>query len=1585
MSGIRTCGISDPQFYEKSAQFRLCCADLIIKTFEKWRGEAVNQKDRILDLGCGLRTMIDGLWVTGKVARNPTYVLGLDVDYNDKILEDIKKSDSKWKLFSGWNSELGEREFVKTSIIDWTPPSDKEKKFSIVYSGSALHWMTWGFENTMDPCLPPENGKTVFCKVAKALKPGGFFVAHFPGCENFYPGFTRIILATLNNIKNSLETHPSIRVKNLARIPDITEWIESKQTHQNNIEQDESFLHYWEFRRDAKVAFWKNYNAIRHDFAGSELKECLLYRGIDWELTKAEEFYAHWASAGKSVFFSRFQTEYEKKKDGDFCALYNEFEKAFKSILADDDKLEELGICKLNINGERYIRHYCHRYYIILQKPNDNGETATDDIPLSSITSLPIKIADDVATTNIPKFSPGTRDNLDKYGENEKEAHPWSAPFLSIRDIIPSEASMVYGTYLRQGRKGLSYDRRTLFRDYETSPAHQWQLKFDDLDKAKIGISRFTSVDSISKKGLPVCLTVDVTDSLTERICGMAQFVQSQRESLKEATPVFLIASTTNPRIDSANPPADLAEYLQIVNGGTKQEAEGLSSFLFYSSESIYEWLRDLEQWDPCAMEVFRMVRWHATVAFPCAFVLGHTMTGSAKGESGDSHHFDDVSSASASVLLKLQPKTIKDRAGYWGRRISDFSVIGASLRILTMWDQVAAERRLKQYVIDANIHRAQAAIMSRNMSHNLGSHALANSKFMKSVGLLNNSGKDPKEERWVQGVRNRLQSFNQYCQGRLDFIARKISGEDDKPDPLFFVEDVLKGFMTQKVLLDTLLEDNGFTTKNIEFHINLKGNQVVWKYGTNELGVYKKDQTNEFIRCESPDELVGIAGGTTGCHAIYAFIENLLRNAAKYSGRTGLGSGLQLNICLVDYKDVNGENCYLLRFWENLTNDQRENKKTGNEETGGVAATVRKELAGEVINEQGTPNSGGHGLQEMKLCAEYLAGPLAFKNDVCLIRDTPLEHDKLYVKFLKQNLQKKIGKAVHSNNKKVETIYLTSPRLRAFSLNGINSGIAGEHQHALVYEMLIPKPTLLGITCTVKGRSKDCNSCKSTHPSVRCYPSIESMAEGNAHFGLILAHDADKETLDYTLRQKVANNHNALPYRLMVVAEKETILTIWKNEIETQQASINKPFAKTAIPYHRLHAICYKRFFRKDGLASITEKQWEKHIHKIYESWLRVWKGNPARDGQWKLFIGFERNITQISNRWGSLLAGFKADLCQIYIMAKLKAENTTNHQGKQNNGQRRMWLGVSPVNGVSLNGEEVLKTGIFSGSEVDDKLNNISRFIKANKQSALIFDNHSRCFTGLDIMEFDNWPRFYHEFGADQLGMYQMLETPPSSEFGFSFFIYSLVESCLTNIAVLDERVADSTVNKDDFDHDKMKILHRAGIFPLYSFRTEVAGKPGTENAFVSLNIFRCYQKYKENLPKIALSIWQDEGVRFSNDKKVKLLQAIPSMSTCNGNLIELTHERGPDLLIIHEGITDILSEIDCWAQGDHTRLYSLVPAIIRTSGRGRKSRKLGDELPYLELNVLSDSCYGSMNKKKLAYAGLNVSGEPTREQKE
>jgi hypothetical protein len=90
--------------------------------------------------------------------------------------------------------------------------------------------------------------------------------------------------------------------------------------------------------------------------------------------------------------------------------------------------------------------------------------------------------------------------------------------------------------------------------------------------------------------------------------------------------------------------------------------------------------------------------------------------------------------------------------------------------------------------------------------------------------------------------------------------------------------------------------------------------------------------------------------------------------------------------------------------------------------------------------------------------------------------------------------------------------------------------------------------------------------------------------------------------------------------------------------------------------------------------------------------------------------------------------------------------------------------------------------------------------------------------------------------------------------------------------------------------------------------------------------------------------------------------------------------------DFLVLHEGAIDIFCANHGmkWTLGDTTGLLAIAPGIVRTSGRGRHSRNLGNWVPFLEASTLTAALVTSQNKYSLSRALLGATGSVAEETK-
>lgn len=269
----------------------------------------------------------------------------------------------------------------------------------------------------------------------------------------------------------------------------------------------------------------------------------------------------------------------------------------------------------------------------------------------------------------------------------------------------------------------------------------------------------------------------------------------------------------------------------------------------------------------------------------------------------------------------------------------------------------------------------AQAQIMSRNMSHNLGSHVLARIK-----------GSDlqvsPKQSDELLG----------YLQERMDFVARVATKWPAWREPVLFWGDLLHGFFKQTLLLNNLVADDGYTAEQIEFQIELPNNSGVISVKSkpsdessreNKIFEFDLQEAGGTKDNEFSDLIVAIPGGPVGRQAFYGFLENAIRNGAKHNPGHKL---LKVILKIDEFKDSTGKESAFYRFRYKDSVSVVEKDSLDNPESN-LVERIRKHLRQDLVNPstRKTVNEAW-GIQEMKVYARYLAYPVPTERDPLII-----------------------------------------------------------------------------------------------------------------------------------------------------------------------------------------------------------------------------------------------------------------------------------------------------------------------------------------------------------------------------------------------------------------------------------------------------------------------------------------------------------------------------------------------------------------------------------------------------------------------
>ena len=197
--------------------------------------------------------------------------------------------------------------------------------------------------------------------------------------------------------------------------------------------------------------------------------------------------------------------------------------------------------------------------------------------------------------------------------------------------------------------------------------------------------------------------------------------------------------------------------------------------------------------------------------------------------------------------------------------------------------------------VLSYSLRSAISAIMSRNGSHNIGSHVI--NRVIESIDSLN--------------IQDHKYLFR-YLQQRMDFVAQISTDFSQWSSSHWFVKEIMKGFYEQRHLLHYIAKSEGLDGFDVNEGSCTPGTGTVTctirsidSYQCNQLRDACNPPVTSCSQCDRPDKKinpiiivgkeaysppelsndlsVSIPGGLVGFHAFYTIIENFIRNSAKH------------------------------------------------------------------------------------------------------------------------------------------------------------------------------------------------------------------------------------------------------------------------------------------------------------------------------------------------------------------------------------------------------------------------------------------------------------------------------------------------------------------------------------------------------------------------------------------------------------------------------------------------------------------------------------------------------------------------------
>ena len=228
----------------------------------------------------------------------------------------------------------------------------------------------------------------------------------------------------------------------------------------------------------------------------------------------------------------------------------------------------------------------------------------------------------------------------------------------------------------------------------------------------------------------------------------------------------------------------------------------------------------------------------------------------------------------------------------------------------------------------------AMSAIMSRNLSHNIGSHVLS------AIG-----------ESYIKSNPRQVHEFNYYLQRRMDFLARIVGDRPGWGEPMLFIGDLLNEFFSQSLLLGNLIADIG--TWEIIFELCLAT-------GKKHRFVYDNDIKKWKCSDSIDDFLVSIPDGLIGAQAFFVFLESMIRNSAKY------GKGKMDQHTYVIRIDVEEKaEHYKLTVCDNFSRCD-----------GDLVSTIQDKIKEPIVDSHGVISTRSLGIAEMREACNFLIHP---------------------------------------------------------------------------------------------------------------------------------------------------------------------------------------------------------------------------------------------------------------------------------------------------------------------------------------------------------------------------------------------------------------------------------------------------------------------------------------------------------------------------------------------------------------------------------------------------------------------------------
>jgi hypothetical protein len=333
----------------------------------------------------------------------------------------------------------------------------------------------------------------------------------------------------------------------------------------------------------------------------------------------------------------------------------------------------------------------------------------------------------------------------------------------------------------------------------------------------------------------------------------------------------------------------------------------------------------------------------------------------------------------------------------YWEKFKANYKLIIENFLWMYSYNDTA-----KKLIHETHIYAiksAIAAIMARNLSHNLGSHVITNTKAELEQLAVNNSDLQPQ----LSGLAKLLH----YIQERQDFIAVLAAGETYASGPVNLKEHIFdyiaydgpsirhKSSEFRNYILEHLVKSESFTRDESQ---QLELQLIV---NTKDKSHCLKSLKEDDVAVKALNKIsLSIPYGLNGRQAFLTIIENFIRNSAKHLKndlKKNLTIGIAIEKVKIDVRRIKGRcnnNQYQITIFDNkanfdsvIHNINKQGKVFEKKKDRGEYEIISGSL--QILSGQKT-NHNNKGLKEMLICLAWMQG----EDNYSIIEDNPSKLD---------------------------------------------------------------------------------------------------------------------------------------------------------------------------------------------------------------------------------------------------------------------------------------------------------------------------------------------------------------------------------------------------------------------------------------------------------------------------------------------------------------------------------------------------------------------------------------------------------------